>query len=138
MPTLKARIGGVWVALASSSSLPGAWTNVTFQNGWSNLGGFAGAAYRLVGDKVELRGLVTRSTAVPAASSSIIFTLPAGFRPPGALLMTGVAAGPTSYGEMQARIDVNVNGDVTVLSGSASQNVHVYLSLSNISFSVTP
>lgn len=68
-------------AVAALLALPAttAWTGPTFQNGWSNfLGGNLSAAYHKIGNRVELRGLVTGGT---VGGGTPIFTLPTGFRP---------------------------------------------------------
>ena len=56
---------------------PSAWTAVTFQNSWTDLGGVDQTAqYRKIGDVVHLRGMITSGV-----MSSSAFTLPVGFRP---------------------------------------------------------
>ena len=58
---------------------PPAWTDVTFQSGWSNLGaGYPPVSYRKIGDVVYGRGLATAA----GGAGNIIAVLPAGFRPP--------------------------------------------------------
>jgi hypothetical protein len=55
-----------------------AWTGVSFTNAWTNFGGgYQQMEYRLNGDMVQLRGVITAGTLNMSA-----FTLPAGFRPP--------------------------------------------------------
>ena len=126
------------VSPATAPAAPASvWTNLTLINSWTNIGGlYAPAAYRLVGDKVELRGLINRSTTPGAPTSLAAAILPAGFRPPSGLVMSGNVGG-NGYGEYQTRIDVMADGTVNVYSATAAQNVHTYTSLSNISFSVT-
>lgn len=74
------RWGGLTVDALGKTILNGdsGWIAVTtFTVGWENYGGtYAPAAYRKIGDRVFLRGLVRSG---PTGS---IFTLPAGFRPP--------------------------------------------------------
>lgn len=63
----------------------GAWTAVTFLNSWVNYGStYQVAQYRKVGDCVEIRGSVKNGTA-----GSVVFNLPAGFRPPADLYLPG-------------------------------------------------
>jgi len=114
------------------------WTAPTLLNGWVNVAAttWAPAAYRKVGDEVQLRGLISRPTAVGVGAASIMFNLPSGFRPPVGLIVTGDVAA-ANYGGLSARIEILPSGDVQVVCDSASQNVHVYTSISNISFSVS-
>lgn len=60
----------------TNSSTP--WVNVTFQNGWVNRASGQVVQYRKEGDVVRIRGHCQNGTAPP----SVVFTLPAGFRPP--------------------------------------------------------
>jgi len=66
---------------------PTAWTAVTFQNGWVNMGApYQDAQYRKVGDVVQLRGMMKSGTITTAA-----FSLPVGFRPPADLILGTVS-----------------------------------------------
>jgi len=53
------------------------WVTATVGSGWSNVSG-NGAAYRKIGSVVYVRGFVSATSATP---SSVIFTLPPGWRP---------------------------------------------------------
>jgi hypothetical protein len=65
---------------------PTPWTDVTFENGWSNHGTpYGDIQYRRAGDMVQIRGGGDGSLGVTA------FTLPYGFRPPYTLEMGGVS-----------------------------------------------
>lgn len=102
-----------------------AWTAATLQNSWVNYGsGYETAAYRRVGDMVQLRGLIKNgSLNVP------LMTLPVGFRPPQKLLCI-----VKDSGTVPSRVDVDPSG--TVVPGSEANNG--LLSLAQISFSITP
>ena len=99
------------------------WTNVTFQNGWSNYGApFQTVQYRLIGDEVKVRGLMKGGT-IGAVSA---FTLPAGYWPPAVLQVPAQAAGTFAW------FSIDIAGQVRPEAGSnAAFNV-------NCSFSVTP
>lgn len=105
--------------------LPTAWTTVgAFQNGWGNyFGGYHAAAYRKVGDVVELRGLVQGGT-VSGSGTGTIFTLPSGFRPAFAELF------PTIAGNAIGRINVFSSGAVGCEVGT-----NTFVSLSGIQVS---
>lgn len=62
-----------------SAAPPGGTVGVTFTAGWTNFStaSFGFARYRRVGTRVDVEGLVTRSS----GTSTIPFTLPSGFRP---------------------------------------------------------
>lgn len=111
--------GSTWDLVSSVATT---WTAPTLTNSWQNFGGaYAGAAYRKVGDMVQLRGLIKLGTIGAAA-----FTLPVGFRPPADLLFSSADAG--------------VVGEILVTSGGAvtpSNTNNTYQSLSAIQFSTS-
>ena len=62
---------------AQQAGVPTAWTNLTLQNGWVNVGGAQPLAmYRKVADMVYLRGRIASGTL-----NTAMFTMPVGFRP---------------------------------------------------------
>jgi hypothetical protein len=65
------------------------WTGVTFQNGWANYGDatFGTVQFRRVRGMVELKGMCTGGQA-----GTVIFNLPAGFRPRQANIIPAVSA----------------------------------------------
>lgn len=66
---------------ARATDAANGWTAPTLGNGWTNFGGGNQAAqYRIVGDQVQIRGVIASGTLGATA-----FTLPVGFRPPAAL-----------------------------------------------------
>lgn len=107
---------------ATSIPITTAWTNATLLNAWVvyNVGTFV--QYRKIGDVVEVRGLVKSGT-----TGTTIFTLPVGFRPPGA----SSAMLPCIANGLIARLDVSNNGNVSISTG----NGNAYLSLDIIRFS---
>lgn len=86
---------------------PTAWTPATLQNGWVNTGGsWPVAAYRKIGDNVQLRGMVQSG-----AVGTVIFTLPVGFRPIGSMQVPVVTGGGT-YGVITLAADGTVTASV--------------------------
>ena len=80
------------------------WTAVTFQNSWVNFGGTTQAVqYKRVGERVYVRGV-----GKTGASATVMFTLPAGYRPPADLRFA--IDGNVAY----AVCDVASSGTVTV------------------------
>jgi len=63
-----------WLPIQDSGS-----SGVILQAGFTNYPGWEAAAYRRVDDQVMMKGLI-RNNAVAKAASTILFTLPAGFR----------------------------------------------------------
>jgi len=97
--TLWTPIGGAWFALAPP---PTAWTAPGYINTWSDFGsGFQPGQYRKVGDSVEIRGIIKGGSVNFAA-----FTLPAGYRPPNALMFSTISF--DAFGQIR----INVAGDV--------------------------
>jgi len=116
------------VALASNPPAQPAsvWTFVTFQNGWGNTGGSHQlGAYRLLGDQVQLRGLVKGGT-----NAAAIFTLPAGYRPTATVVAATnhIVGGNWAFGIVQ----ITTDGAVAPFGSTAPTDV----SLNNLSFSV--
>jgi hypothetical protein len=92
------------------------WIAPTLVNGWINYGGgFAPCGYRKIGNMVYLRGLLKNGTA------NLMFTLPAGYRPEG-LSLFGIEGGGA-----HGRIDVDVNGAVSRVSGG---NAYIQIDIS--------
>jgi len=95
-----------WEPISSTS----AWTAVTFAGTWVNFGGtYQAVQYRKVGNTVKVRG-----SAKNGAANSVVFTLPAGFRPPADLQFNCVSAGVT------APVDVSSTGTVTITSSNTA------------------
>lgn len=89
----------------------GSWTVPTLLNSWVNYGsGNVDAAYRKVNDLVYIRGQVKSGT---TTSGTSIFTLPAGFRP------TGQVVVPTIDGNNAlGRFDITTAGAVIIQVGA--------------------
>ncbi len=102
----------------------GAWTPLTLANSWANFGaGTAPAAYRVIGDTVDLRGVIKSGTA-----GTPVATLPVH---PALIEIFSVQA--DSGG---ARVDVDEHGQIIVRS-YFSGGTNARLSLSGIRVSAT-
>jgi len=121
-----------WMRYSIAAQANEGWTQVgsgapaaAFQNSWQNFGAtFNNAEYRLYGtDEVQIRGLVKTG-----ANGTVIFTLPVGLRPTSTLHFNA------DMNSAQHAL-VRVLTDGTVVAHGA--NVAAYLSLSNISFSIS-
>lgn len=87
------------------------WKSPTLQNGWTNVGqGWPPAAYRKVGDMIQVRAMVATG-----AAGSAMFTLPTGFRPPYAIQH------PTITGSGVIGV-TTLNTDGTVLASVGNVN----------------
>jgi hypothetical protein len=109
--------------IAFNARVGTAWTSVTYNTGWVDYDAtWNGAQYKKVGDLVFLRGLVKRTS----GAETIIFTLPAGFRPPKYVMF------PQLSNDALSRIDIYTDGTVNMLLGSATS----WVGLSGIVFSI--
>jgi len=127
----------IYSAAPAPVNTPTPWTAPTFLNGWTNLSTLTPAAYRSIGDMVQVRGVITRSTSPGGVGTrSTVFTLPVGFRPPIGYIFGANTSG-AAYGDTQCRVDVDATGDVSLWVGSTAQNIHAYTSLGTIQFSTT-
>lgn len=90
------------------------WQSVTYLNSWSDYSTtWAGARYRRDAmGYVHLSGMVKGTTI-----NTVCFQLPAGFRP-GPSPTSGLLFGTHANGSVSARIDVQPDGDVLIVSGS--------------------
>lgn len=94
--------------------------------------GWQKAQYRIIGDIVYLRGLVSRSGWVNIENNTMIATLPVGFRPP---IRVAFVTEPHNWLTTKHRVDVDREGRV-IVAQTAGATPHV--SLDGIFFSVTP
>lgn len=120
-PSYKLHVNGSFQCTQAGET----WASVTFNTGWSNIGGVhCLAQYKKVGDLIFLRGLVQRTS----GSDPLIFTLPSGYRPILTHIFSVVSYNGSSY--VTSRIDVANSGQVSIDTGGTT-----FLSLSGIVFS---
>ena len=92
----------------------------SFQNGWTNYGtGYEPAKYKVIGNLIQLQGLIKNGTTDKAA-----FTLPAAIRPSYTKIFTSVC--PAGF----AQVRINNGGAVIPQCGAANG----YVSLDGISY----
>ena len=134
-------VGPVSQAVAPPAQPPSTWTTPTLLNGWTNFGApWATFAYRLVGDKVELRGLANHPAgSIGTRVSSVMFMLPVGYRPPtnSNLIFLIMAGGTSGWGGATGRIDILSTGEVQVMDPEGVSRPDMLVSLAGLSFSVT-
>lgn len=105
---------------------PGDWTAVTLLNSFTAYGSTWGdPEYRIVGDIVELRGLIRGNG---SSGAQTMFTLPTGFRPPAYYMFST----PDNGGH--ARVDVLDSGNVNWIDSTSGAGD--FVSISGISFSI--
>lgn len=100
----------LWTAddIVISGRIGDGWKNLTFNTGWFDYAsGWRTAQYKKVGDDVEVRGLVKRTS----GSATTIGTLPSGYRPNQNEL--GDAMTDTGIG----RLDIDTSGNIVLQSG---------------------
>mgnify|MGYP003587150841 CR=1 FL=1 len=105
-------------------------TPASFLNGWTDFGGvLSPSAYRRDGSTVRLRGVLKGGTVHPSGgSNTVMWTLPAGYRPE-VRLMFAVGSAITGTGDAYGRVDVDVGGELRAVAGG-----NVFMSLDGISF----
>jgi hypothetical protein len=101
------------------------WTDATLQNSWAHYGSpFANAGfYKDKQGVVHLRGVIRNGV---TTTNTVLFTLPAGYRPPTRKLIA------TQSNGSEARFDIATNGDVLIQIGSST-----WFSFENCSFRTT-
>lgn len=106
-----------------------AWNGITLQNAWINTGGvYALARYRK--DKHGVVWLQGRIQGGTTTSGTLLFTLPAGYRPISKLSFT-VVTNNTSADQV-GQIDIDTTGNVYLIVG-----YNTYLTLDQIAFHTT-
>jgi type II secretory pathway pseudopilin PulG len=114
-----------------STTSGAAFVSVAPQAGWTNYGGaYATAKYSKTSDGlVVLQGLIVPTT---VTQNTVLFTLPAGYRPAKQMLFGVADSGAGTYaGQEVARIDVETNGQVSIIFNVTSGT---WLSLEGINF----
>jgi len=97
-----------------------AWTALTLAGVWvNNGGGWTDAAYRKVGDVVELRGIIKLSSgSVATGVDSLITTLLAGFRPVSLVMLSALSYSGTANQAVQLRLSTTGTINYRVEGGS--------------------
>lgn len=102
--------------------------------GWAGYGsGYQDPAYRKIGNKVQMSGLIGRSISA-AGPGNVILTMPAGFRPLAGILIFPVTILATGPVEKCGRIDLNSSGQMILQTDSVP--VGGYVSVSSIQYDV--
>lgn len=126
----EARMGdGTWRTISS-----GAWVPLSFASGYAPRTG--SPSYRLLGDSVELRGTIERTTAAPFAKGTAltIATLPVGARP-AAWKYFPIATEWAA--DMYARAEVDTAGHVIITIPPSTATGASWASLDSVRFSLT-
>ena len=127
---MRKRQSGTWSEwkLVSEPIVSTSWTSVAYINGWKNFSdaSWHWAEYRRVGDTVELRGMMSHTT---AAQASMAFVLPVGFRPTKILTFPVMASGGL------ARVDLDESGQFFVRSYYAG-GTSAWLNLTTVRFAI--
>lgn len=130
IPTLpQSKITNLTTDIASKASKTlTAWTALTLENSWVNLGGTYATAGYYKDDMsiVRLKGVLKSGT---VADGTTIFTLPAGFRPSEDLMFSTISSSATAI--QPTRVDIMIDGRVIIYN--AANN---YLTINNIQFRV--
>lgn len=131
----------VGTTVAEFEVIPDTWHGVTYTADWSTytaVAGWGAAQYRISPDRrVNLRGTVTPASA-GWATGSVIFTLPAGYRP-AANCNFRPSVQQTLANTYDAQVTVSSNGQVKLLnpiSPGTSPTRPAWIGLDGISFSV--
>jgi hypothetical protein len=112
---------GAWVEVAKYGQ-PEAWTAPTLLNSWIVYNSYNAGYYKNPFSEVKFKGYITGGT---KTSGTVLFTLPAGYRP-GQNLVLNITTGTTSV-----MIAIGTNGNVSL---NADYSAGTYIALDNISF----
>jgi len=111
------------------------WIAPTLLNSWVNYGnGIVGDAgyYKDALGRVHIKGVIKDGT---ATASTVLFQLPAGYRPGHEVVCNVRASNTTESAEGAARVDIETDGDVVIIGGDVSGfGTGCYVSLDGISF----
>lgn len=98
------------------------WINASYLNGWTTFTGYQPAAYRKIGDMVQVRGIIALGS-----MNAVAFILPTGYRPPMDLILPQRCSGNTS-----GTLIIRANGDYLPQVG-----VNTWFTIT-ATFSITP
>jgi len=105
-----------------ASAYPAGWVSLPYGTGWADYGtGYSQGRYRIIGDMVELRGLVKRTS----GTGTTIATLPVGYRPTRQTLFSVITNTGTG------RVDALATGIIKLNSGGSG-----WVSLDGLAFSI--
>ena len=126
---------GVAAAFASGGADSG-WTAVTFSSGYEDYSASFPCQVRKIGKAVYSRGLVKRSAGAWAASTAYnpVFTVPAGYRPAGQLLIFSVAAAVGNVAGSPGNLILDPAGAAEIRT--APTGTPAYISLSGLTWPV--
>ena len=103
--------GGEWIGYQTGTKVIG-WLAPTFQNSWVNVGGGTEPVQYFK----DQNGVVyIKGQTVGGLSGTVVFTLPAGYRPQGLVRAIGV----TSIGPTIMPVEIATNGEVSILTSVA-------------------
>lgn len=115
--------GTVGIANGGTGSTAQTWTALSsgLQNSWTDTGGSdAASGYSKWGNILFLRGAITGGT---TTDNTLLFTLPAGYRPSGRVMASvGLYNGSTV---VAAFLLVATNGEVRIFGAAANNNLHL-------------
>ena len=108
------------------------WITLPLASPWVPYGsGYQAPQYRMVGDRVEFRGVANRGTAV-AVPTAITTALPAAYRPPAKVQLAGV------FGNILATIEVASDGVLNIVGVASGTTLSYFVFYGITSYSVTP
>ncbi|MEH7503295.1 pyocin knob domain-containing protein [Neobacillus drentensis] len=114
-----------WKKLATTDQE--AWANATLVNSWTNIAGQTAGFYKNQFGEVKLRGYITGGT---KTANTILFTLPAGYRPEQKKTIPVMASGG---GSIETLIDILTTGEVRLVYDVSS---YTNIALDNVSFRI--
>lgn len=108
------------------------WITLPLAAGWTPYGsGYQAPQYRLVGDRVEFRGVCQHGTAI-AVVTPLTTAMPVGYRPPAKVQLAGV------FGNILATIEVASDGVLNVVGLASGTTLSYFVFYGITSYSVTP
>ena len=95
------------------------WQTTSAQNGWGGAGsGYANLGFRIEGPRLFFSGLLSGGT---QTSGTLLFTLPAGYRPPWNCFLSLVTEGASGSAFAFCLLDINAStGTVTIRGNTLS------------------
>ena len=99
---------------------PTAWVTPALQAGWTNgASGFVALRYRKQSfDVVHLLGIIQNTSGSSKAAGSLVFTLPAGYRPTASFRSTAAISSPLAIGAVLVASTGNVTNDLVAVANN--------------------
>ncbi|MFJ6073715.1 hypothetical protein ACIQFU_23210 [Streptomyces sp. NPDC093065] len=125
---------GNWISPGRTTTAPGGWTALTLASGYIHPGHGYAAGWLRDGNRIWLRGRISRTGGATLPNGTTIATIPAGIRPAGGVDVGWAVARDGGTYPATVRVDITTAG---VLRTYEATSLPTWISLDGISYTIT-